>query len=123
MKLTALPDGLAIARLAPDAEVPDWVPRRGFVSVTRTDEELSIVCDQASMPDIVNAKRGWRALKIIGPLDLSMMGVLASVAWPLAGAGIPIFSIATYDTDYIRVPEERIDDAAAALTRSGHEMV
>lgn len=110
------PSGLSVVRLAPDVSWPVWLkPNEGFFSVTRTDEELSIVCKQAYVPADVKAEHGWRAFKIVGPIPFEMTGVLASVITPLGEAGISIFAVSTYDTDYILVKEENWSPARAVL--------
>jgi hypothetical protein len=121
--LTIVAEPLALCRLAPDAPVPAWaLSRRGpLSSVTRTADELSIVCAASSVPTDVTASRGWRALRVDGPLDLALVGVVASLAAPLAGAGVSIFPIATYDTDWILVRETQLERARDALARAGHD--
>jgi hypothetical protein len=88
----------------------------------RTAAELSVVCEEGAVPDAVRAQRGWRALEVSGPLDLAMTGVLASLAVPLADAGVPIFAVSTYDTDYVLVPGARLHDAVTALRAAGHHV-
>lgn len=123
LTLTLLPYELAICRLPRDAPLPGWTSKGGFLSVTRTDDELSIVCAEAGVPGEVNADRGWRCLKVAGPLDLALTGILASLANPLAEAKINIFAVSTFDTDYLLVKRENLDRAADVLTRSGHRVV
>jgi hypothetical protein len=91
-----------------------------FLSITRTREELSIVCESSQVPAEIPAERGWRCMQVGGPLDFSLVGVLASLAEPLARAGIPIFAISTFDTDYILVRSTQIEAAIAALELAGH---
>ncbi len=91
MRLDLLPGDFAIARLGAAERVPEWAQSADFFSITRTRDELSIVCESSRAPEEVRAERGWRALKIEGPLDFLLVGVLASIAEPLARAGIPIF--------------------------------
>ena len=124
LRLTALEEPLAVCRLGPEAEVPPWVGSAagGISSVTRTAEELSIVCPARVVPRGVLCERGWRALKMEGPFDLSLVGILASVVAPLAGAGVNVFVTATYDTDYVLVKEENLKLAVAALRERGHEV-
>jgi len=110
----------AVCRLAPDAGVPSWVPSAGFVSTTRTAEELSIVCEEIFLPADVRAERGFRILKIEGPLNFSLTGILLAVASPLADAGISIFALSTFDTDYVLVPSANLEKAVAALEAAGH---
>ena len=113
---------LAVCRLLPGASVPDRATGSWFLSVTWTPAELSIVCAEEKIPGEVRCERGWRALKLEGMLDLSAVGVLVSVAEPLAEAGVSIFTIATYDTDYALVKEDQLDTATTALQRAGHEL-
>jgi len=120
LTLSILPGTLAVCRLDPTAAIPDWATGEGFFSVTRTADELAIVCCEAYVPDDVMCERGWRALKLHGPFDLGQVGILASVANPLAESGIAIFVISTYDTDYVLVKAIQLESAVAALTRSGH---
>jgi hypothetical protein len=120
LQLTILPGRLAICRLDPGDPVPAWARGDALVSITRTPDELSIVCDQEMVPSSARAQRGWRCLKARGPLALSLTGVLASLAVPLARAGAAVVALATYDTDYLLVPEADLDAARTALTGAGH---
>lgn len=113
---------LAVCRFGPDHEVPHWALESWFFSVTRTPEELSIICPEPNVPGGLVCERGWRAMKLEGPLEFSMVGVLASVAGPLAAAGVSIFTVSTYDTDYVMVKEEQLDLAVDALRTYGHEI-
>ncbi len=122
LTLAFLPDRYAVCRLRGDDPVPDWAYSRGFVSITRTQEELSIVCLQDSVPPDVICRRDWRCLKVDGPIDFAQTGVLASLAGALADAGIPVFVVSTYDTDYILVSEPRATRAAQVLTDAGHQI-
>lgn len=121
--LTLQPGKLMICRVGPEAAVPDWAGRgAGFLSITRTADELSIVCAEAQVPEGIKAERGWRAFKIEGPLDLSLTGIMASLLSPLAEARINIFAVSTFDTDYVLVKEEMVRKAAEVLVRSGHRV-
>jgi len=116
LTLSLLPGQYAVCRLLPDAPTPDWA-RGEFVSVTQTAEELSVVCEEQRVPDGVQCERGWRCFKVQGPLDFSLVGVLASLLAPLAEAGIPVFAVSTYDTDYILVREADAGRAAEAMSQ------
>ncbi len=123
-KLTVLPETFAVCRLASDAAIPDWALYDGLpVSITRTADELSIICPESRVPGDVQAERGWRCFKILGPLPFSMTGVLASLVAPLADAGISIFAFSTYDTDYVMVKEEMLSLARDVLAADGHEII
>jgi hypothetical protein len=116
-----LPGRYAVCRLAPEADLPDWAgPAKsmGLLSITRSSDELSIVIAEEHVPDRVRAERGFRALKVIGPLPFDLVGLLARLASALADAGIPIFVISTFETDFILVPQARLDDATDALQSS-----
>jgi hypothetical protein len=93
-----------------------------FFSVTRTPAELSAVCDVAALPSGVKAEAPWSMLAVRGPLDFSITGVLAGLATPLAAAGISIFAISTYDTDYVLVRNDDLDRAVRALRDAGHNI-
>jgi hypothetical protein len=120
MRLEVLRGGFAIVRLDATAALPAWVESFEFLSITRTREELSLVCESAHVPSEIAAEREWRCMKVEGPLDLSLTGVLASLAEPLARAGIPIFAISTFDTDYLLVKAVNLEAAIAALESAGH---
>jgi uncharacterized protein len=128
-----LPGELAIARLAPDEPLPGWAAAAGHAgagggdpvalhAVVRTPAELSVVCPDADVPSGAQAARGWRALAVAGPLDLALTGVLIALALPLARAGVAIFTVSTYDTDYLLVRSERLDEAVEALRAAGHRV-
>jgi SAM-dependent methyltransferase len=116
LTLTVVPERYAICRLAPEADVPQWSMIGAFISISRTPDELSIVCPETSVPAGVTCEPGWRILKCEGPLDYGLTGIIASLAEPLADAGVPIFPIATHDTDYILVKEPHLETAINALT-------
>jgi uncharacterized protein len=122
LHLSEVAGRLAICRLDATAEIPAWAGRWGFHSITRTSDELSVVCPQEHVPAEVVCESGWRCLKVEGPLDFGMIGVLASIAGPLAEAGISIFALGTYDTDYILIKEQRYDEAVSVLSAAGHRI-
>jgi uncharacterized protein len=122
LTLQVLPDFFAVCRLAPDAELPGWAIKGTFRSVSWTKEELSIVCEDLLVPREIRAERGWRAFRIQGPLDFALVGVLLQLAEPLAKAGISIYAISTFDTDYVLVKSDRFSDACEALTKYGHRI-
>ncbi|MEO8972140.1 MAG: ACT domain-containing protein [Ktedonobacteraceae bacterium] len=121
MQLIVLPDKLALCRLLSSEDVPAWVWReKSLLSVTYTSDELSVVCASKVVPDDIQCERNWRAMKVQGPLDFSLTGILAVLAGPLAGAGIAIFALSTYDTDYILVKEDVLQQAVMVLRQHGH---
>ncbi len=123
LTLALLPDRLMVCRLPAEAEIPDWVKFGGISALIRTNDEFSILCEDGAAPEGIPAERGWRALKVSGPLQFSMVGVLASLVMPLAQAGVSIFVISTYDTDYLLVKEFALPDALLVLRQAGHSIV
>lgn len=102
--------------------MPAWAWTGEPASVTRTRDELSVVCRADAVPDGVRAVAGWRCLKVQGPLDFGLTGILAALTAPLAAAGIPVFAVSTYDTDYLLVKADQLDRAAEALRGAGHRV-
>lgn len=122
LTLSVLPDRYAVCQLPPDTPLPAWA-LNGWFSITRTDEELSLVCAQQHIPANISAERDWRVLKIHGPLDFGLVGVLAAIAQPLAQAHISIFAVSTFNTDYVLVKAATLDHAIATLREGGHTVV
>ncbi len=118
LTLQILEARMAICRLPPDAILPGWIGENGFVSLTRTPDELSIVCIEEWVPSDEVVERNWRMIKVKGPLDFSLTGVLASLISPLSDAGIAIFAISTYDTDYLLLKDGNLNRAISILDRT-----
>lgn len=115
MKLSILPGSYSIGRYAATMSLPA-VPAAGFLAITRTDEELSIVCEAGELPEGLQQQNGgWRCLKVEGPLDFSLTGILSAIAAPLAEAKVSIFAISTFDTDYVLVQQGQLETAINAL--------
>ena len=123
LKFRRLPDTFAICRLAPDAPIPAAIANASFVSITRTAEELSIVCPVSQLPQNTKCELPWTCFELQGPFPFSLTGVLASFIDPLAQSGIPIFAISTFDTDYVLVKEEFAESALQTLLGAGHELI
>lgn len=122
LNLTVLKEHLAICRLDASFVIPEWAKADEFLSITRTRDELSIICNEKNVPDDVQCDKGYIAIKFEGPFDFSMTGVLVSVANPLAEAGIPILALATYDTDYIIIKKDVKQAAINAIVAAGHKI-
>ncbi len=122
VELTVRDGELAVVRLPAGSPVPDWARpgSGGIVATIATADETSVVCDAGAVPAGATASTGWSALAVAGPLDHALTGILASLAVPLADAGVPIFAISTFDTDYVLVPASRLAKAVAALRGAGH---
>jgi hypothetical protein len=143
-ELTVLPGELSICRLPAESGIPAWaapgegavrgdgappgtgspradgVARSPLTSVVWTADETSVVCASVVVPGDVRASSGWLALQVLGPLDLGLTGILASLARPLAEAGLALFTVSTYDTDYVLVKASSLEPALAALRAAGH---
>jgi hypothetical protein len=123
LKFRWLPGGpYAIVRLAPDASVPEWSTKGEFTSITRTGDELSIVCPTENLPSDVSSPHRWICLKLEGPFPFSQTGILLSFIEPLSSKGIPIFAISTYDTDYVLIQEEFVGASLSILDGAGYEL-
>lgn len=122
LRFRRLPITFAVCRLRPDAPIPLCTATE-FTSITRTAEELSIVCPVDQAPQSAKCESPWTCFKLEGPFAFSLTGVLAAFLNPLAERGIPIFAVSTFDTDYILVKEEHAATALEALQAAGHDLV
>lgn len=112
-----------VCRLDKTDLIPEWAKNSNFFSITKTLDELSIVCVQDNIPNNIKCEKDWRILKIEGPLDFSLTGILAPISTILAQKGISIFAVSTYDTDYILVKDKDIDNAILALVNERYEVI
>jgi hypothetical protein len=122
LTLTVLGEEFAICQLDPRAAVPAWASAGEWSSITRTPRELSIVCPQAWVPTEVKCAAGWRCLEVEGPLNLEVTGILAGLSAHLTEAGINLFAVSTFDTDYLLVPGEKLQEAVMVLSEAGHQL-
>jgi hypothetical protein len=122
LTLALLSDSFAVCKLRAGEKVPSWSLIGSFSSLTRTPDEVSIVCSQELVPEGIQAVRGWRSLKVEGKVDFTLVGILSSLTSSLAHVGIVVFVISTYDTDYVFVKESELDRAVAALRNAGHDV-
>ena len=123
LRFSVVPGSFAVSRLTPGAAVAEWMHSGTFFCVTRTSEELSVVSLAASVPLEVQSETGWACLKLHGPFPFQLTGILASFLDPLAHAGIPIFALSTFDTDYIPIKNQHQERTLATLIDAGHELV
>jgi hypothetical protein len=122
MRLSILRERLAVCRLAPDASFPAWATGDGFWSVTRTANELSVICDEGRIPVEVRCEKGWRALMLHGPFGFDEVGVLLPIVATLARADIGILPVATFDTDYVLLKEDHLPLARKQLEAAGYRL-
>ncbi len=122
LKYRWMPGPYAIVKLAADAPIPDWATRGEFTSITRTTDELSIVCPANNLPPDVHSQHHWICHKLEGPFPFSLTGILLSFIEPLSNNGVPIFAISTFDTDYVLVQKEFAGITQQLLREAGHEL-
>lgn len=114
---------LAVCRLPANSPVPPWAFAKGpLSSITRSEKELSVICGEAAVPAGVRCERGWRVMKVENPLNFALTGILVSLAGPLADAGVSIFTVSTFDSQYLMVKEASIELALKILVNAGHEI-
>lgn len=121
MKL--LDEKYGVCRLDAIEDTPDWAVKGEFYSITKTSDELSIVCCEENIPSGIEFEKDWRILKVLGPLDFSLIGILSSISGVLAKQSISVFVISTFDTDYILIKEKDLDKSIDSLLEEGYNIV
>ena len=122
LALALLPGSYAVLQFATHAPVPGWAARGDFFSLTRSAEELSVVCARENVPAGEQPAKDWRVLKVHGPFSFDEIGVLASLVGPLANEKVSVFVISTFDTDYLLVQAEQLQKAMVTLRDAGHQI-
>ena len=122
LNVVVIPGIYAICHLPADESLPTWATAAGFFSVTRTPDELSIVCETRIAPAGIRKEGGWRGMAVRGPLDFDLTGIIAALAVPLAAARISIFVVSTYETDFLLVRDQDFDRAVLTLRNAGHNV-
>lgn len=123
LTLKLLKESFGVCRLKSDDALPDWALKGTFHSITYTEDELSIVCETAWIPNTIQCEKTWRIFKIQGPLDFALIGILAKIGQLMADHQISIFALSTFDTDYILVKEDKVTKATHALKQAGYEVI
>jgi uncharacterized protein len=123
LTLKLLPDLYGISRLHPSSPIPPWADGAGFMSISRTDEELSIVCHQARIPDSVQSSLDWACFKLLGPFAFDETGIVLRVIEPLSRNGVGVFVVSTYDGDHVLVKNQDLERSKSLLVQAGHEIV
>ena len=114
---------LAVCRLPANSPVPTWAFGKGPLnSITRSEKELSVICSETAVPSGIRCERGWRVMKVENTLNFALTGILVSLADPLADAGVSIFTVSTFDSQYLMVKEASIEVALKILVNAGHEI-
>lgn len=120
LTMSVLAGNFGVCRLDSGSGIPEWALESDFFSITRTSDELSIVCPEVNVPENVICERGWKGLKVEGFLDFGLTGILAGISAVLAGKEVSIFAVSTYDTDYILVKGKDLETAVEALEEAGY---
>jgi hypothetical protein len=120
LKMRLLEGFYGVCRLGVVEPIPQWAYQGDFFSITKTQDELSVVCLQNNIPSDIKFEGEWKILKVEGPLDFSLVGILAAISSTLAEVCISIFAVSTYDTDYILVKDKNIETAITALENEGY---
>ncbi|MCC0036689.1 MAG: ACT domain-containing protein [Hoeflea sp.] len=120
LRLRRVPGRYGLARLAPDAAIPDWAGGAGFWAVIRAEDEITIVCLQQRIPDGAESSRDWQCLRTIGPFAFDATGIVSSLIAPLSDAGIGVFVVCTYDGEHLMVAEREMAKSMALLEARGH---
>jgi hypothetical protein len=126
LDLDLLPAEYAVCRLPAGSALPASLSSgpddKSVISVTWAPDELSVICPADRVPEGATVEASWRCLRVVGPLDLALTGVLASLIGPLAEARVNIVAFSTYDTDYLLIPQVRLSEAVDTLTAAGHRL-
>lgn len=127
LKLSLLKNKYVVCRLNKNERIPAWAYKGDVFSITRTNDELSLVCQQENieveeLDEDILCERNWNIFKVEGPLDFALVGILSNLSCIMKEAGVSIFAISTYDTDYIMVKNEKVNEAIKALKQYGHEV-
>jgi hypothetical protein len=117
IKLQLFPNRFTICKFRSNYTHPKWAENDIFYSITKTEEELSVITLENSVQMCADRSDGWRLIKVMGPLDFSLIGIIYSLTELLAMAKISVFTISTYDTDYLLVREDRVEDAVETLKK------
>ena len=123
LTLKLLKDIYGVCRLNKDESIPSWAFDGEFSSITKTDDELSIVCLKDNIPKDTKCELDWKILKILGPLDFSLIGILSKISTLMAENNISIFAVSTYDTDYIMIKENDLKQAVSILENNSYKII
>jgi len=123
LTLKILPDRMAVCRFEPSAPLPGWIDQPGFYSITRTAEELSVVCNEEHVSPGTQSEAGWRCFQLLGPFTFSEIGIISSLTQPLSESGVCVFVISTFDTDYLMVKDKDLAKTIDTLTVQRHQVI
>lgn len=121
--ISVFSDKYGVCRLDTHEEIPSWAKEGEFYSITKTRDELSVICLEKNIPASIRCERDWRIMKMEGPLDFSEIGILTGMITPLAQNGISILAVSTFDTDYVLVKNDKLADARRVLEKTGFNIL
>ena len=119
--LSVLSETFTIHKFSPEASIPEEILTSNYYSVSKTENELSLVCSELIEVQSLQSSKGWKCIKVAGPLDFNLTGILAGISDILAQANISIFAISTFDTDYILVRSQYLSSARTQLKKAGYK--
>jgi hypothetical protein len=120
VKLRTVSGIYSVARLAADAPIPGWFDGHGFSAAIRADDELTLVCPQDRVPDGIEAERGWRCFRSVGPIPFNATGIVRSLIEPLSSRGIGVFVVCTFDGEHVLVSANDWEKSRILLEQAGH---
>ena len=123
MNLKIIPGDYSVCKLPSNSTIPMWALESPFFTVSKTDDELSIACESRYIKDQPEAENNFSLIKVIGPLDFNLTGILTSLCTPLSEAKISVFVVSTFDTDYLLIKQEKIEQAQNVLIESGFSFI
>lgn len=123
MNLRKIDGTYAVAQLRANANLPDWLSGPGFIAMVRTDDELTVVCDETRVPQNVTAQRGWACFRSIGPFAFDEAGIVASLVSPISAQDIGVFVLCTFDGEHILCPAAKFVAVQDILIAQGHDFV
>ena len=123
MKLKLLKPTYSICKLSPDNEVPSWALTSSTFFLSKTSDELSIICPATEIPSEVKVSNGWRCIRVDGDLEFDEIGVVTTVSSPIANKGISLFLVSTHDRDYVLIHKDDLDNAISEYEKKGFSIV
>ncbi len=123
MQLKLLSTPFAVLKLSPSEPIPTWATQSNHFFISKTSDELSIICPEQAVPSEVEASKAWRCFRVDGDLEFEQVGVVATVSKPIADAGISLFLVSTHDRDYVFVHVDSLEKAVETYKSIGFEII
>jgi hypothetical protein len=123
MRLKKVEGTYAVSQLSAEDTLPDWLNGPGLTAMVRTEDELTIICDEHRVPEGTNTERGWACFRSIGPFSFDEAGIVASLVTPVSARNIGVFVLCTFDGEHILCPEKDFEKVRDVLLSEGHVFV